>query len=124
MKQIKRYRGPKQEFAVFANRLKMAINKKGINAAQFSEISGVTKGVVSQYLSAAVMPNSDKIVIFAEILNVSPAWLFGADVNPDGTAITETDLFINEDRKALSELVKYGSDEEVKKIVSMWHIMK
>jgi len=120
----KRYRVPKHEFTVFAKRFEMAIKRMGINAARFCELSGISKGSISLYLSAAVMPANDRIVKIAELLDVSPAWLFGADINPDGTAITEPDHFNNPSRMALAKLVKHGSDEDVSDLMEMWNIIK
>ena len=120
----KRYRGPKFEFTIFSDRLLQAINRKGLNAAQFSELSGISKGTVSQYLSAAVMPANDRMYQIATLLGVNPAWLFGADVNPDGSAITEPDHFSNPNRRVLAEIVKHGSNEDVERLIAMWNLIK
>lgn len=119
-----RYRVPKHEFTLFSKRLELAMERHGINAAQFCEMSGISKGSVSLYLSASVMPANDKIYRMAELLGVNPAWLFGADVNPDGSAITEPDHFSNPNRRVLAEIVKHGSNEDVERLIAMWNLIK
>ena len=119
-----RYRVPKHEFTLFSERLGLALERKGISAARFCEMTGISKGSISLYLSASVMPANDKIYRMAEMLEVNAGWLFGADVNPDGTAITEPDHFSNPDRRKLAGIVKHGSDEDVAKLITMWDMIK
>ncbi len=82
------YRGPRQEYENFAVRLRMAIDAKGMNQSQLAAKLGISKSMVSNYLSSRSMPESDRVFIIARDLSVDPAWLFGADVNPDGSALS------------------------------------
>ncbi len=82
------YRGPREEYENFSVRLRLAIEAKGMNQSQLASKLNISKSMVSNYLSSRSMPESDRVFIIAKELNVDPAWLFGADVNPDGSSIS------------------------------------
>ncbi|MHB1483604.1 MAG: helix-turn-helix domain-containing protein [Saccharofermentanales bacterium] len=82
------YRGPRKEYEEFAGRLRIALDASGMNQSQLARSLNISKSMVSNYLSTRSMPESDKVFFMAKILNVDPAWLFGADVNPDGSSIS------------------------------------
>ncbi len=63
--------------SVFSDRLKEAMDKRGITQAQLSKELKITKSALSQYLSARFAPKDDRLIPIAEKLNVSPAWLRG-----------------------------------------------
>ena len=57
------------------NRLREAIERKGITASELSQISGVGKSDISNYLNGKYAPKQDKCYMLAEALNVDPGWL-------------------------------------------------
>ena len=64
----------------FAERLRMALNFRNMKATELSELTGINKSTISQYLSKEYEPKRDRIELFAKILNVNEAWLIGYDV--------------------------------------------
>ena len=64
----------------FAERLRMALNFRNMKAAELSELTGINKSTISQYLSNEYVAKRDRIELFAKILNVNEAWLIGYDV--------------------------------------------
>ena len=82
------YGGPREEYGSFSIRLRLAMEAKGMNQSQLASQLGMSKSMVSNYLSSRSMPESDRVFVIARELSVDPAWLFGADVNPDGSAVS------------------------------------
>lgn len=59
----------------FAENLKIAMESKGINQTQLSELTGLSKSAISQYVSGKRVPAEYAIVFLAEILGVTTEWL-------------------------------------------------
>ncbi len=110
------YRGPREEYGNFSIRLRLAMEAKGMNQSQLAARLNMSRSMVSNYLSSRSMPESDRVFIIAKELNVDPAWLFGADVNPDGSAVTGAAMMVDkyldiselsaEDRKYIRRMVE------------------
>lgn len=64
----------------FIKRLKLAIEKSGLTQTEICDRTGITKGALSSYLSGRYIPKNDNTYKLAKVLNVSPAWLIGANV--------------------------------------------
>jgi len=86
------YRGPRKEYEVFSSRLKAALEKSGKSQTQVAHDIGMSKSMISNYLSAKSMPESDRLYNIANLLNVDPAWLFGANVSVSGIIKTDKSL--------------------------------
>ena len=82
---------------IVAQRLKIAIRNKGITQRDLARRSGVSEGNISHYCKGDWMPKRDKIYRMASVLEVSPAWLIGLDIEEQ----TISDLFdqLNEENK-------------------------
>ncbi len=65
---------------IFINRLKEAMQKKQITAAKLSAISGISKPLISMYLSGKTTPRERNIQKLAEALEVDCMWLSGNDL--------------------------------------------
>lgn len=81
---------PKKEYELFSKRLRKALSARTMKQQELCNITGISKSMISLYLSAKNMPESNRIYVMAEALGVSPAWLFGADINVDGSPIQIT----------------------------------
>lgn len=64
----------------FANRLKTAMSRNNTNLTNLSKISGISKPLISNYLSGNYEAKQQNIYKLAVALNVNPAWLMGMDV--------------------------------------------
>lgn len=62
------------------NRLREALNIRGMKAVDLCEKTGIPKSAVSYYLSGKSEPKSDRIYLISKALNISEAWLLGYDV--------------------------------------------
>ena len=63
--------------ATFQERLLVAMELRGINAAELSRLSGVNEGAISQYKKGKYKANQHNIEKIAKFLNVSIPWLMG-----------------------------------------------
>jgi len=61
----------------FAERLRMALDFRNMKASELSELTGINKSTISQYLSNEYVPKRDRIELFAKALNVNEVWLTG-----------------------------------------------
>ena len=71
----------------FAQRLKAAMQQKGIRACQLSQSTGLSRARISQYPHGKYIPGADGICRIASVLGVSEAWLMGHEEPtslPDG----------------------------------------
>ena len=66
--------------AEFKDRLKDAMESRGLRAVDMVEKTGIPKVTISYYLSGKTKPRSDKLYEIAQVLDVSEAWLLGYDV--------------------------------------------
>lgn len=69
---------------IFANRLKQAMDEQEVTQTDLCTKTGLGKSSVSQYLSGKNIPNTFRLKIIADALNVSPAWLRG-DIDEPST---------------------------------------
>lgn len=68
------------------DRLKQAMDLRGLRATDLVEKTEIPKGTISYYLSGKTEPKSDRLYIIAQVLDVSEAWLLGYDVPMNRTA--------------------------------------
>ena len=65
---------------IFAERLIEALETRGMSAAELSRRLGVDEGTVSNYKKGRYEPKQRRLQQISDTLNVSIAWLLGADV--------------------------------------------
>lgn len=102
-------------------RLKKALAIRGMKQSELSEITGVSKSAISQYLSGSFEPKQDRVEKFARALNVSEAWLMGYDTSIERNSIVDksknnTVLIIGRDGR---QIEKRLTDEQVKALEMM-----
>ena len=64
----------------FASRLSQALQARGMKAADLSKKTKVAEGTISCYINGRYEAKQNRVQVFAEALNVNPAWLMGYDV--------------------------------------------
>ena len=90
----------------FAERLRMALDSRNMKATQLSELTGINKSTISQYLSKEYEPKRDRLELFAKTLNVNETWLIGYDV-PMEISSSSNDSLIEEYELNPEELKEY-----------------
>ncbi|MGF3075694.1 helix-turn-helix domain-containing protein [Facklamia sp. P12955] len=61
----------------FSTRLKNVLKEKNMTQSELSKRTGISKSVISEWLSDKYEPKQDKVYIVADALSLSPSWLFG-----------------------------------------------
>lgn len=64
----------------FASRLSQALEARGMKAAALSKKTKVAEGTISCYINGRYEAKQNRVQVFAEALDVNPAWLMGYDV--------------------------------------------
>ena len=67
------------------DRLREALDARGLRAVDLVEKTGIPKVTISYYLSGKTTPRADKLYALAQVLNVSEAWLLGYNVPMERT---------------------------------------
>lgn len=105
-----------------ANRLRKALNIRGMRQSDLCRITKIPKSAISQYLSGDFEPKQDRIYIISKALDVSEAWLIGYDVpmereikNPPPLTYEE----LNEGEKAILDLFNKVPEEQQKLVLQM-----
>lgn len=102
----------------FKNRLKIAMDNKGIRAVDICKATGFSDSLVSHYLSGRMTAKADRIYMLAKYLNVNEAWLIGYDV-----PMERSESQIKNDK--LVELVeRMQTDEGFADVVRMLYDLK
>ena len=91
----------------FAKRLRMALDSRNMKATELSELTGINKSTISQYLSKEYEPKRDRIELFAEVLNVNELWLRGYDLPMENEDDKEKDILIKEYQLSADEIREY-----------------
>lgn len=63
-----------------SSRLKKALEIRELTQADLARLTGFGTGAISQYCTGKVIPRQKALFALSQALNVSPAWLMGADV--------------------------------------------
>ena len=64
----------------FSSRLQMVLNKQNIKPFELSNDTGISRSLISRYLSGKTKPSDDNLEKLAKYLNVSQQWLDGYDI--------------------------------------------
>lgn len=84
-----------KQIDTISNRMKIAMKIRGMKAQDIANKTGINKVSISQYLSEAYEPKTDRIYLIAKALSVDPVWLSGLDVpmeKPSAMKEAETDV--------------------------------
>lgn len=81
---------------VIGKRIKEAMVLRGLKQVDIVKKTGINKGALSSYISGKYLPKQTNIYKLAKVLDVSPVWLMGYDVDMNNTTMVENDLVIVE----------------------------
>jgi transcriptional regulator with XRE-family HTH domain len=74
------------------DRINEGMQMRQMTASELAAKAGMNKSSLSRYLSGETIPRSLAINKIAQALNVSPAWLLGYDLTPEGEPIIRVDM--------------------------------
>lgn len=105
--------------ATFSERLKESLKLKNIKAIELAQLSGISRGAISSYLSGRWKAKQDNIYLLAKALNVNEAWLMGYDVpmesvrpNNNYTPISPSHIYIREPNYMDLEPITYTAKQQ------------
>lgn len=64
----------------FASRLSQALELRNMKASELSKKTKVAEGTISCYINGRYEAKQNRVKVFADALDVNPAWLMGYDV--------------------------------------------
>ena len=97
---------------LFMERLRKALEDKGITRTELSRLSGVSKGDITHYLKGDYVPKQDKCYLLAKALGVDPGWLmtgFEPKKNREFTVFVPSSKFV--------KMTSYMTQEEYENMV-------
>lgn len=103
--------------AEFKDRLKEALTIRKMSAAELARLSQVNEGAISQYKKGAYKATQENLDRLAKTLNVSIAWLMGADVPMEKEYNNLFPLELTEQEKML--IIAYRKHPEMQKSVNL-----
>lgn len=71
--------------ALTCDRMREAMNDRGMNQVDLADATGLNKSTISRYLTGAVEPKQKAIMALARALDVTEMWLWGYDVPKERT---------------------------------------
>lgn len=104
----------------FANRFTKALELKNITAAELSRILGLNEGTISNYKKGNYVPKQRRLESIANALDVSIAWLMGADVPMKKADVKKHP--VTNDEEEIAKVALFGGSEEVTD--EMWNEVK
>ena len=108
--------------AKHCDRLKEALEMRGITQSVLSYKTNISKSSISHYLKGDYEPKMDRIEAMAKALHVSKAWLKGFDVSPNEETAVEPKAVENTTDE--HEYVVYHRDGKRVKVRFDEHQMK
>ena len=63
-----------------AERIKEGMEIRNLKQADLVEMTGISKGALSSYISGHYLPKQNNIFLISKALNVNESWLMGNDV--------------------------------------------
>jgi len=107
----------------FAKRLKYAMHKNKLTLSELSNITGISKPLISNYLSGNYNAKQQNIYRISEALKVSPTWLMGYNVPIDKFEQSTNDILydslIKTDINILElSLVTGINEKDIKNIIN------
>lgn len=67
---------------IFKDRLREALNSRGMSAAELARRCRMDKSSISRYLHGTSNPKWNAVYTLSSVLGVSPSWLLGCDIDP------------------------------------------
>ena len=101
----------------FSENLRRVRKERGMNQEEFAQLLGTTKQNISRYESGAVSPKITTAQIIADKLGISLSELNGS--KDDDAQQAREELADDPDRKALLNLARYGSAQDVRAVASL-----
>lgn len=90
----------------FQYRLQKAMAERGITATELSNLSGIDKGAISNYINGKYVAKQDKCYALSVALGVDPGWLMTGD-EPLKSEQNQIVLLSGDNKEEVEELLYY-----------------
>lgn len=100
---------------LFMERLRQALENKGITRTELSRLSGVSKGDITHYLKGDYVPKQDKCYLLAKALGVDPGWLMTGFEPKEEKPHREFTVFVPSSK--FVKMTSYMNQEEYENMV-------
>ena len=90
---------------IIGNRIKQAMNDKGISQNDIVKHTGINKGSLSCYLSGRYLPKQNTIYKLAKYLDVSPYWLMGYEDEEDQIILNKLKSLSPNQKKSIINII-------------------
>ena len=114
--------------ANFHDRLKCAMDLRGLTQSELCKRTKIPKSAMSQYMSGAFKPKDKRTYLLAKALNVDEAWLMGYDVPmTDSENISSADTNhtykekLTENQQALFDFISRLDEEKARLAIRIVH---
>ena len=108
--------------ATGADRIKEAMQIKGMKQSDLCRLTKIPKSAMSQYLSEAYEPKQDRIYLISKALNVSEIWLMGLDVpmeRPENKTPPTEESELSKGEAILLDLFRRVPEDKQKLVLEM-----
>ena len=103
-----------------AERITLIMTQKGLKASEIADATGITRPVMSRYLSKRSGISAENLIKLSQHLNVSPDWLLNGSDAPESIKMSkDVSVDKNETIAVQRELI-----ERLKKEVKEWEDWK
>ena len=103
----------------FGEKIKALRDQRGMTLEQVGDLVGVGKSTVRKWESGQIANmRRDKIALLAKALGVTPGYLMGWE-EQDSAQQAREELAEDPDRRALLNLARYGSAQDVKQVAAL-----
>ena len=90
---------------IIGNRIKQAMNDKGISQNDIVKHTGINKGSLSCYISGRYLPKQNTIYKLAKYLDVSPYWLMGYEDEEDQIILNKLKSLSPNQKKSIINII-------------------
>lgn len=104
-------------------RMKEMRKKLGIDQSELARRMNLSRSTVAMWETGRSSPSLDMLIHLCEILGCTTGYLLGVEDSPhqiaDDAMAAREDLANDPDRKALLNLARYGSTQDVKQVAAL-----
>lgn len=93
-----------------AARLDALLKERGESQTDLANATGITKGAISKYIDARIIPGGDRLIRICQHFGVTADWLLGLSTNRHPSAPADAVAVVDE--KAISEFRQAGWTRE------------
>lgn len=111
-----------KKISTFKERLRLAISIRGYSQKELSELTGISKSLISRYLRGDFEANGRRLYSLSQALRVSPTWLMGLDTEMEEKKDDSTppsNKYIDD----IISILNKQDNETLEKILSMINLM-